>query len=142
MDETTESEAVYRLFAEKPIELLQFFSNQLGVLKNQAVSLLGLCGLAITVTGFSGSHMIRAGSVAAGAMVFGIAMILVAAVLALRTLTRVRWVTQDIQPNLRDTAQRIIERRNQQQRRLSQAGVFVALGLLGYLSAVCLAAFS
>lgn len=142
MDPTHESTNVAQVFAGKPVELLQFFSNQLSVLKNEAVSLLSLCGLAITVTGFSGAHMIRAGSIAAAAMVFGIAMILVAAIIALRTLTRVRWVSQDLQSDLHATARSIIERRNQQQRRLSHAGVFVALGLAGYLAAVCITAFS
>jgi hypothetical protein len=41
---------------------VQFLSNQIATVKTYAQVLIGLCGLTITVTGFSGAHMIRSGS--------------------------------------------------------------------------------
>ena len=121
-------------------ELLVFLAAQLGVVKNQAQLLMGLCGLAITVTGFSGTHMIQAGPLSAGSMVVGIALILVGAVAVLRVLLRVRWVSQDLTDEPATTAARVIVHRDRQQRRLGVAGVFVALGLAAYLLSVALAA--
>lgn len=123
-------------------DLLRFLSTQLGVVKQHAQMLLGLCGLAVTVTGFSGSHMIRAGMASAVAMVSGIALIMVGAVLSLRVLLRVRWVSQELCEDLEQTATTVVNHRNRQQRRLSVAGVFVATGLAAYLVSVSLAAFS
>lgn len=122
--------------------LLQFLTGQLSVVKHQAQLLLGLCGLAITVTGFSGSHMIQAGWFSAAAMVAGIGLILVGAVICLRALITVRWVSQALDDSLVETAARIITHRNQQQRRLSIASVFVGFGLGAYLLAVAIAAGS
>ncbi len=133
-----EAQRLVRAFAEP--ELLRFLADQLGVLKNQAQLLMGLCGLAITVTGFSGAHMIQAGPVSAGAMVVGIALILVGAVAVLRVLLGVRWVSQDLDDEPALTATRVIAHRDRQQARLGFAGVFVALGLAAYLLSVALAA--
>ena len=133
-----EAQSLVRVFSEP--DMLRFLAEQLGVIKNQAQLLMGLCGLAITVTGFSGTHMIQAGPLSAGSMVVGIALILVGAVAVLRVLLRVRWVSQDITDQPATTASRVIAHRDRQQRRLGLAGVFVALGLAAYLLSVALAA--
>jgi len=142
MDVREEAERVVKLFGEQPASMVGFLSGQLGVLKTQAQTLTGLCGLTITVTGFSGHQMVRAGPLSAGAMVLGILLILVAIVITLRTLTRLRWVSQDLGDDLVKTAETVIERRNRQQARLSVAGGFVAAGLGCYLLSVVFAAFS
>ncbi len=123
-------------------ELLEFLAGQLGVLKHQAQMLLGLCGLAITVTGFSGSHMIQAGRLSAIALVVGIGLILLGALGSLHSLMRVRWVTEELADDLVDTAYAVIVRRNSQLRQLSIAGILVAAGLGAYLLSVALAAFT
>jgi hypothetical protein len=135
-----EAQRLRQMFSGQDPQLVTYLSAQLAVVKNQAQVLLGLCGLAITVTGFSGAHMIRAGSIASAALVVGIALILVAAVLALRTLTRVRWVSLDLADDLVDTVERVLTRRNAQQARLELAGLFVGSGLAAYLLSVALAA--
>ncbi len=135
-----QAEAQRLAAAQSVPELLRFLADQLGVVKNQAQLLMGLCGLAITVTGFSGAHMIQAGALSAGSMVVGIALILVGAVAVLLVLLRVRWVSQDLTDSPTDTAARVIAHRDRQQRRLGVAGVFVALGLAAYLLSVALAA--
>lgn len=120
--------------------LVPFLSGQLSIVKQQAQMLVGLCGLAVTVTGFSGAHMIRAGTTAAVTMVVGIFLILVGLVLCLRVLSQLRWVSQDLQDDLAATAALVIQRRNLQQHHVAHAGVFVAVGLACYLAAVMLAA--
>jgi hypothetical protein len=49
--------------------LLTLLAHQLAVVKTEAQVLTGLCSLVVTVTGFSGAHMIRSGSAAAWCMV-------------------------------------------------------------------------
>ena len=136
-----EAVRVTTLFEGRSVELVVFLSGQLAVLKSQASMLVGLCGLAVTVTGFSGAHMIRAGSVAALSMVIGIALIVVGLLVCLRTLTRLRWVTQDLTDDLVETATIVITRRNTEQRNVIVATAFIASGLVAYLVAVVLAAW-
>lgn len=135
-----ESLNLLKLYKGQPHQLLTLLTTQLGVLKHQAQTFISLCGLAITVTGFSGAHMIRAGQLASFAMVTGIALILIAIFLCLRVLTNLRWVTQDVCEDLEETAYVVIKRRNEQQQKLLVVGTFVAFGLAFYLIAVMIAA--
>jgi len=137
---TDEAKELARLFDGRVVELVQLLANQLAVLKAQAQMYVGLGGVCITVTGFSGHNMVNAGPASAVAMIIGILLILVAIVITLRTLSSVHWVTQDLGSNTEDLARRVIARRDAQQRSLSVAGVFIGTGLLFYLGAVLLAA--
>ncbi len=139
---TAEAEAQHliRLFERDPAQILSLLGHQLAVLKQHAQMLMGLCGLLITVTGFSGAHMIRSGTLAAGLMVGGIAFVLVAALLCMWVLTQVRWVTKDLGEDLTRTATVVFRRRDRQQALLSWAALFVAAGLSAYLAAVAVAA--
>jgi|GEM_PF-727213 len=136
----TEAERIRRLFVGQDAQLVLYIASQLSTIKTYAQVLVGLCGLTITVTGFSGAHMIRAGSLSAILMVSGIALVLVGLVLCLRTLTALRWVSQELRDDLVETAVVVIGRRNHQQRQVSIAGFFIAGGLAFYLAAVSAAA--
>lgn len=135
-----EAERIRRLFTGQDAQMVLYLSSQLSTLKTYAQVLIGLCGLTITVTGFSGAHMIRAGSLSAMLMVTGIALVLVGLVLCLRTLTVLRWVSQELRDDLVETAVVVIRRRNHQQRHVAIAGFFIAGGLVFYLGAVSAAA--
>lgn len=140
MDVREEARRLHALFAAQPTQLVQFLSGQIATVKTYAQILVGLCGLTVTVTGFSGAHMIRSGSVSAGLMVGGIALVMIGLVVCIRTITALRWVSQELQDDLIETAVVVIERRNRQQHLLSIAAVFVAAGLGCYLAAVSVAA--
>lgn len=135
-----EAERLTRLFGDHPAQLVLFLSGQIATVKTYAQVLVGLCGLTVTVTGFSGAHMIRAGSLSAGLMVGGIALVLIGLMLCLRTITRLHWVSEELRDDLVETAIIVIGRRNRQQRALSWAAIFVAAGLASYLAAVSVAA--
>lgn len=135
-----EAQRLVELLQAQPYQLLSYLSGQLAVVKTQAQMLIGLCGLTVTVTGFSGTHMVKAGWISAGLMVLGIALILVAATLCLKTLTETRWVTQCLADSLTETTRAVFKRRNRQQHRLTIAGRFVGFGLAAYLFSVASAA--
>lgn len=135
-----EARRLHRLFADQPAQLILYLANQIATVKTYAQILVGLCGLTITVTGFSGAHMIRAGSIAAGLMVAGIAFVVIGLVICIRTITLLQWVSQELRDDLVETAIIVIRRRNRQQRALGRAAVAVAAGLICYLGAVSLAA--
>ena len=142
MDVAEEARRIAALFAGRDADLVGYLSNQIGTVKTYAQVLVGLCGLTITVTGFSGAHMIRAGSMSATLMVAGIALVLVGLGLCIRTITALRWVSQELRDDLLDTARVVILRRNRQQQMLAVAAVFVVAGLACYLGAVVVAALS
>jgi hypothetical protein len=142
MDVHDEARRLRALYAGRDADLVQFLSNQIATVKTYAQVLVGLCGLTITVTGFSGAHMIRAGSLSASLMVAGIFLVLVGLAVCIRTITMLRWVSQELRDDLVETAVTVIQRRNAQQQRLSVAAVFVVAGLGAYLGAVVVAALA
>jgi hypothetical protein len=142
MEVREEARRLHELFANRPADLIQFLGGQIATVKTYAQILLGLCGLTVTVTGFSGAHMIRSGSAAASLMIGGIGFVVVGMVLCIRSITRLRWVSQELRDDLAETASVVIEHRNAQQRMLSVAALFVAGGLACYLGAVTVAALS
>lgn len=135
-----EGENLVALLSESPASLITFLSGQLGVLKTQAQMIMGIAGLIITVTGFSGHHMVRGGTLSTIAMVVGIVFTLAGVIQTVRTLGKIRWVSQDLGGPLSEVAARIIARRNQEQRALTFSGAMVSVGLCAYLISVVLAA--
>lgn len=142
MDVSEEARRLRALYAGSDAGLVNHLSGQIGTVKTYAQVLVGLCGLTVTVTGFSGAHMIRAGSASASLMVAGIALVLVGLALCIRTITLLRWVSQDLRDDLVETATIVIQRRNLQQRWLVRAAGFVVAGLACYLGAVVVAALA
>jgi hypothetical protein len=140
MEVAEEARRLHALFAAQPVQLVQYLAGQIATVKTYAQVLVGLCGLTITVTGFSGAHMIRSGSTAAVLMVAGIALVMIGLVVCLRTITALRWVSQDLRDDLVETATIVIARRNLQQRAVVAASICVAGGLACYLAAVSVAA--
>lgn len=142
MTEEEEARRLAELFADNPAGLLKLLSDQLAVLKGQAQSFMGLATLTITVTGFSGHNMVRGGPVPTLAMIGGVAAVLAGILLTLRTLGRLRWVSQDLGDDLAATARRVIRRRDAEQRAIGLAGRFIVAGLAAYLVSVVMAALS
>lgn len=142
MDVHEEARRLRALYANRDTELVGLLSSQIATVKTYAQVLVGLCGLTITVTGFSGAHMIRAGSASALLMAIGIALVLVGLTSCIRTITQLRWVTQDLRDDLAETAAIVLARRNRQQRMVSLAAVFVISGLACYLAAVVVASLA
>jgi hypothetical protein len=140
MDVREEARRLHALFANQPAQLVQYLATQLATVKTYAQLIVGLCGLTITVTGFSGAHMIRSGSTAAMLMVSGIALVMVGLIVCIRTITALRWVSQDLSDDLIETAAIVLARRDREQRLVSIAALFVAGGLACYLGAVSVAA--
>lgn len=142
MTQEEEARRVVELYAGQPARLIDLLSSQLAVLKGQAQVLMGLGGLVVTVTGFSGHNMVRGGALSTAAMLLGIGLVLVAVVLTLRTIFVLRWVTGDLTDDLVVTALSVIRRRDSQARALAWAGGLVAGGLASYLVAVVAAALA
>jgi hypothetical protein len=137
-----EAKRLHELFEYKAAPLVNYLAMQLATVKTYAQVLIGLCGLTITVTGFSGAHMIRASSVSAMLMVTGIAFVIVGLVFCIRTITALRWVSQELRDDITETARVCIARRNHQQKMVSIAAIFVTIGLAFYLAAVSVAALA
>lgn len=79
--------------AQRAFDLVE---RQLGILVLRTQVLLSLSGIVITVTGFSGSAIARAGPPGAALIVAGLAIVLASATVAMAGVLRVTWLSQRI----------------------------------------------
>lgn len=130
----TEAERVLALAGDH-FGAFQLVERQLSVLVLRTQVLLSLCGIVITVTGFSGRAIAEVSELARLSISTGIFVVLSSAVVVIAGVLRLRWLTQEIQADPIATLERAIRIRNSKARSL---GVALVLFVLGF-SAYCLA---
>mmetsp|Transcript_11079 Transcript_11079/g.26886 ORF Transcript_11079/g.26886 Transcript_11079/m.26886 type:complete len:289 (+) Transcript_11079:125-991(+) len=140
IDPFVESIFLAKIYADNIPGLITMFANQLDHVKNEAQTILGLAGLAITVTGFSGGNVIKAGGIASGFLVGGICLIWISGVIAMWSITDIKWITEMLDPELNRMCHNVTTRRNRFQTNLIISTVFLGAGLFCYLAAVSIAA--
>jgi hypothetical protein len=94
MERATERERIKDIWGGDGAGIMALMERQFGVLHNRAQVLLGLCGIVISATGFSGRIVAGTNRLAQGLIVTGVCGVLVAAVLAGWGVLHVRWLTQ------------------------------------------------
>ena len=78
------------------ILIMEMLERQFTVLHNRAQVLLGLCGIVITTTGFSGRIIANTDKLAQLCIVVGVFLVLIAAAVVVWGVLHLRWLT--IQP--------------------------------------------
>lgn len=122
---------------DDPLDGLNLLERQLHTLTQRAQMLLGLCGIVITVTGFSGRIIAGTNKLAQVLIVSGVSLTLLAAGLVVGGVLRLHWITQ--QPPESDLPQLIrttLNYRNRKMRFYHSAIYVLLLGLTCYVIAI------
>ncbi|MGB6123202.1 MAG: hypothetical protein WBG80_14940, partial [Bacteroidota bacterium] len=98
--------------------------------------LLTLGTLALTITGFSGPKIAQTNLFARYSMAFGIVFVLSALVILLLGSLRIRWTTQIMGSDARETLSRIIRYRNQKTRLYFLELTLLVIGLTSYVASI------
>jgi hypothetical protein len=115
---------------------LQVVERQLGVVVLRTQVLLSLCGIVITVTGFSGRAIAATSWSARLCISIGIFVVLMAAAVAIGGVLRLRWLTQVATSDAHETVARAIGIRNAKGRFLGVALVLFVAGFALYCAAI------
>lgn len=90
-----ECERILRQYGtEKMDPIMSMLERQFGVLHNRTQVMLGLCGIVITTTGFSGRIIAGTNLAAQLLIINGIALVLLAAAVVVWSVLHLRWLTQ------------------------------------------------
>jgi hypothetical protein len=133
-----EAEHLLSLY-EGPSQLarcIEFLRHHFDVIQGRSQLLLTLATIALTITGFSGPKIAESGIFARQAMLVGIAFVLAAIVLLLLGGLRIRWTTQLMGADPRETLVRIIRYRNQKTRYYFWELTFLVIGIASYVASV------
>jgi hypothetical protein len=125
-----------RLVGNEPHAALQVLERQLSVVVLRTQVLLSLCGIVITVTGFSGRAIATTSEFARLCISIGICVVLGAATTAIGGVLRIRWLTQVITDEPLESLVRAIEVREAKSRYLEVALVLFVAGFALYCAAI------
>ncbi len=132
-DEVTRILALTKGDTEKAYGVVE---RQLSVLVLRTQVMLSLSGIVITVTGFSGRSIAQTNELARLLVSAGILIVLGAAGTAIGGVLRLRWLTQELRDDARETLDRMLEIRDAKSRFLSAALVLFLVGFSCYCVAI------
>jgi len=131
-----EANRILGLTGKDSLAAFQVIERQLGVLVLRTQVLLSLCGIVITVTGFSGRAIAQTGLSARLSISSGIFVVLAAAAVAIWGVLRLQWLTQIATDDPLETLVRAIEIRDRKSRFLGFAQVLFVIGFSLYCAAI------
>lgn len=134
-DPRTEAQRILTL-ARDPLKAYEIVERQLAVLVLRTQVMLSLCGIVITVTGFSGRAIAETGPLARLSIVSGLSLVLFAAAVAIGGVLRLKWLTQRMSDDPLQTLVRGIEVRDKKSRFLAVALVLFVAGFALYCLAI------
>jgi hypothetical protein len=132
-----ERASIIERFGHERFDVIQgLMERQLDVLMSRAQLLLGLCGIAITTTGFSGR--IIAGNSRCGQtlIVAGLALVLASAAILVWGVLHLTWITQRNSQSLDIWLTSVLEYRDRKTALFRLAIILLLIGLALYVGAI------
>ncbi len=119
-------------------EIIALIERQFAVLTSRAQVLLGLSGIVITTTGFSGRAIASTGPAAQWLIVGGIFLVLAGAAAIVWGILQLNWITQFVGQDIRPALMKMLAYRDRKTRAYRLGLIFLVLGLALYVSAISL----
>jgi hypothetical protein len=132
-----ERESIIERYGHDRFDLIQaLMERQLDVLMSRAQLLLGLCGIAITTTGFSGRLIAGNSRIGQVLIVVGLALVLLAAAVLVRGVLHLTWITQRNSRSIDLWLSSVLEYRDRKTGRFRLAILLLLIGLALYVGAI------
>ena len=124
------------LFGDNTEKILGAIINAYDVLHARSQLLLSLVTVILTITGFSGPKIAESNDLSRFCIAYGLAFVLIAAVLILAGPLQLRWATQWRGDSVEESFINLLRRRNARTLKYHVAFVFLVIGLSGYVGSV------
>jgi len=122
--------------SDRSDKLIEILTDSFNVLQNRAQMLLSLIAITLTITGFSGPRIAESSLVARISIAFGLAFVLISALILMAGPLRINWCTRTKSVDIDQTLVKLIVQRNTRTNRYHLASVTLVIGLIGYVSSV------
>lgn len=132
----TELQTIGMLAQGDGLKAFQLVEHQLSVLVLRTQVLLSLCGIVITVTGFSGRAIAETSPSARALIASGITLVLASAGVAIAGVLRLQWLTQLGGKDWREVVLRGLRNRDRKSRYLAVALGLFLVGFSCYVAAI------
>jgi hypothetical protein len=122
--------------SDRSDKLIEILTDSFNVLQNRAQMLLSLITITLTITGFSGPRIAESSLVARISIAFGLAFVLISALILMAGPLRINWCTRSKSVDIDQTLVKLIVQRNTRTNRYHLASITLVIGLIGYVSSV------
>ena len=137
IDRQHEMERIIAFYGEdQPARMMEALERQFMILHNRAQVLLGLAGIVVTTTGFSGRIIAGTNVLAQVLIIAGVALTLLAAGIVVWGVLHLRWLTQQPGELLRPWLMTCLTYRDMKTGYYRIGIVLLLLGLAAYVAAI------
>lgn len=116
--------------------IMAMLERQFSVLHNRTQVMIGLCGVVITTTGFSGRIIAGTNFVAQLLIVNGISLVLLAAAVVVWSVLHLRWLTQQPGEDIRAWLMTVLSYRDRKTDAYRVGMALLLVGLTLYVAAI------
>lgn len=136
IDRETEATRILEMCGGQLLEAMALLERQMNTLHNRAQVLFSLCGIVVTVTGFSGRLIAATSRPAQILIVAGLAVVIGCAFYLYRSVMTLRWNTQRLDTTPQKTIDGILARRDVKTRAYKRGGYILFAGVILYALAI------
>lgn len=132
-----ERESILARYGHERFEAIQaMVERQLDVLMSRSQLLLGLCGIAITTTGFSGRLIAGNSRLGQGLIIGGLGLVLCAASVLVWGVLHLTWITQRDSQFIDNWLMAVLEYRDRKTRLFRLSIILLLIGLTLYVGSI------
>lgn len=134
----TEAERILALHDGSLRDAMAFLAEEHTVLQSRGQGLMGLAGVVVTVTGFSGRIIAGTGLLPQLAVCIGLALVVSSGIWMYAKVMRIHWMSRDLVTHAAplDVLISILARRDRKTRAFQQGGFILCVGFAFYCLAV------
>ncbi len=133
----TEAQKILQIYGRDDVRsVMELIERQFMVLHHRSQVLLGLSGIVITTTGFSGRLIAGTNALAQGLIISGVALVMAAATVVCYGVLHLRWLTQHPGGQIEQWLDHTLAYRDRKTRFYRVAIVLTVLGLGLYVASI------
>ncbi len=130
------------VYGDQKNRLMEVIKDNLQILQTRSQTVLGLCTICLTITGFSGPRIAESGKTAAASVVSGLFFVVLSTLFIVIGPLRLQWITRVWKDDWRETAVMLLERRNRRTRLFTVSTACLIIGMSSYMTGLALYLFS
>lgn len=137
LDRQQEAERILKVYGQDAFpEIMAMLERQFGVLHNRAQVTLGLCGIIISTTGFSGRIIAGTNMLAQALVIAGVVFVLLSAAVVVWGVLHLRWLTMQAGESTPQWLAMALSYRDQKTRSYRVSIYLLIVGLTFYVGAI------
>ena len=137
--ELTHIETIY---GESQKDVMDVIKSHLQILQIRSQTILGMCTICLTITGFSGPRIAETGKMAAACVVSGLFFVVITTLLLVAGPLRLQWITRTWEGDWEKTILFLLERRNRRTKLFTLGSFFLIGGMSFYMAGLAIYLFS